>query len=53
MRRKREPSGPTGADAALEYEDEQFEHSSAAIGVLGAVMLLLLICIMKPCKLIS
>ena len=47
MRRKREPSGPTGADAALEYEDEQFEHSSAAIGVLGAVMLLLLICIMQ------
>lgn len=45
MRRKREPSGPTGADTALEYEDEQFEHSSVAIGALGAVVLLLLLCI--------
>jgi len=45
MRRKREPSGPIGADTALEYEDEQFEHSSAAIGALGGVVLLLLLCI--------
>ena len=29
------------------YEDEQFEHSSAAVGSLGAVMLLLLICIVQ------
>ena len=29
------------------YEDEQFEHSSTVIGALGAVVLLLLICIVQ------
>ena len=48
MRRKREPSGPIGgADIAPNYEDEQFEHSSAAAGALGAVVLLLLVCMVQ------
>ena len=48
MRRKREPSGTIGgADITPNYEDEQFEHSSAAIGALGAVMVLLLICMVQ------
>ena len=48
MRRKREPSGPVGgADIAPNYEDEQFEHSSAAVGALGVVVLLLLVSIVQ------
>ena len=42
MRRKREPSGTIGgADIAQNYEDEQFEHSSAAIGALSSSTLFL------------